>query len=127
MKTIIELVNQLKKQNLFHEYILNKKYSTSLDESLANHLINHLSYNSLDEGLSKESLFIVKGANFKKEYLTKAINQGVKFYVSEIDLEIPDTIAIIVDDSELAMASLGQYFYDFPEEKITLIGVTGTK
>lgn len=127
MKTITDLVKQLKKKNLFHEYILNKKYSISLSESLSNRKINHLSYNSLDEGLSKETLFIVKGANFKKEYLIKAIKQGVKFYVSEIDLEIPDTIAIIVDDSELAMACLGQYFYNFPEEKITLIGVTGTK
>lgn len=127
MKTISELTKQLKDQNLFHEYILNKEYHTSLPDELVEHEINSLSYNSLDSKLNRESLFIVKGENFQKEYLDQAIEKGVLFYVSEIDLEIPDTVAIIVRDSELAMASLGQYFYDFPEEKITIIGVTGTK
>lgn len=127
MKTIIELTKKLKDHKLFHEYILNKKYLRSLPDQLENHKINYLSYNSLDEELSNESLFIVKGSNFKKEYLMRAINKGVQFYVSEIDFEIPDVLAIIVSDIELAMASLAQYFYDFPEEKIKIIGVTGTK
>lgn len=127
MKTILELTNQLKNKDLFHEYIYNENYSLSLTEELAKSTIHNLSYNSLDENLNDHSLFIVKGSNFKKEYLEKAVDQGVKFYLSEIDFEIPNTIAIIVDKIELAMAITAQYFYDFPEEKIKVIGVTGTK
>lgn len=127
MKTIFKLSKQLKKNHLFHEYISNGKYSVSLSKELYQHEIENISYNSLDDNLDNQTLFIVKGTNFKKEYLKKAVDQGVKFYVSEIDWEIPNTIAIIVDQIEYAMAVLGQYFYNFPEEKIKVIGVTGTK
>lgn len=127
MKTIVQLTNQLKKHELFTEYILNQQYYVDLPESLRQNNIDYLSYNSLDKKLNEESLFIVKGANFKKDYLTMALDKGVKFYLSEIDFEIPESIAIIVTDIELAMATIAQYFYDFPEEKIQLIGVTGTK
>lgn len=127
MKTIIEITNQLKKASLFHEFIFNQQYLTSLTKDLNQSEITHLSYNSLDSELNAETLFIAKGANFKKDYLIQATNQGVKFYISEIDFEIPDTIAIIVDQVELAMATIARYFYDFPDQKIKIIGVTGTK
>lgn len=127
MKTIIELTNQLKNKKLFHEYIYNGNYFLSLPEEFTQSSINNLSYNSLDKNLDSQSLFIVKGSNFKKEYLENAVEQGVKLYLSEIDFEIPNTIAIIVDQIEFAMAITAQYFYDFPEEKIKVIGVTGTK
>lgn len=127
MKTIIELTNQLKQQSLFHEFILNQQYLTSLPVELNQHQITHLSYNSLDPELTNTTLFIVKGAHFKKEYLAQAVDQGVQFYISEIDFEIPDTVAIIVDQIELAMATVARYFYDYPDQKIKVIGVTGTK
>lgn len=127
MKTIIEITNQLKKASLFHEFIFNQQYLTSLPKDLNQAKITHLSYNSLDPDLSAETLFIIKGTSFKKEYLEQAIKQGVNFYISEIDYEIPNTVAIIVDQVELAMATIARYFYDFPDQNIILIGVTGTK
>lgn len=127
MKTIAQLTNQLKEKRLFKEFILNEKYLVSLPKELQKREVNHLSYNSLDNELNKKSLFIVKGTNFKKEYLTSTMDQGVIFYLSEINFEIPDITAIIVTDIELAMATIAQYFYGFPEKNIQLIGVTGTK
>ncbi|MDN6196423.1 MAG: hypothetical protein L0I93_08030, partial [Atopostipes suicloacalis] len=127
MKTIFKLGEHLKKNGLVHEYIFSGKYSVTLPEELGQHEIDNLSYNSSDKNLNSATLFIVKGDHFKKEYLIDAVKKGIKFYVSEIDYEIPNTVVIIVGQIELAMASLAQYFYDFPEEKIRVIGVTGTK
>lgn len=127
MKTIKQLTQQLKEKRVLIEYIQNKKHFVTMPKNLLERSIHNLSYNSLDNELSETSLFIVKGSNFKNEYLMKAVDKGVQFYLSEIDFEIPNTTAIIVTDIEQAMAIVAQYFYDFPDEKLQLIGVTGTK
>lgn len=127
MKNILALSKQLVKHDLFHEFILNHEYLLELPQDLEAMEIQHLSYNSNDPELSEQTLFLVKGKNFKKEYLQATIDRGVKFYISEKDFEIPDTVAIIVSDIEKAMATIAQYFYDFPEKELMLVGVTGTK
>ncbi len=51
----------------------------------------------------------------------------MKFYVAETPFENIKEPAIIVSDIKKAMAKIAQAFYNYPEEKLTLVGITGTK
>ncbi|KXT75934.1 UDP-N-acetylmuramoyl-L-alanyl-D-glutamate--L-lysine ligase [Streptococcus sp. DD12] len=73
-----------------------------------------------------ETLFFVKGANFKKAFLDKAVEQGLTYYVSEVDYEVAIPV-ILVNDIKQAMSLIAMAFYDRPQDKLKLIGFTGTK
>lgn len=72
------------------------------------------------------TLFICKGASFKREYLLEAINRGAIAYLSEVDYKV-DIPLILVKDIRKSMVLIGNEFYDYPQNKLKLIGVTGTK
>ena len=72
------------------------------------------------------SIFVVKGLNFKKEFLENVISLGVKAYISEIDYNV-EISKIIVKDSLKAMALISEAIYDDKSKDLKLIGVTGTK
>jgi hypothetical protein len=48
-------------------------------------------------------------------------------YISEQPYEVSAELAIIVTDIRKALAILSMAFYDYPQEKLKLIGITGTK
>ncbi|MGT2929159.1 UDP-N-acetylmuramoyl-L-alanyl-D-glutamate--L-lysine ligase [Streptococcus dentasini] len=83
-----------------------------------------LSYDSRD--VDDSTLFFVKGAAFRREFLESAVAAGLKFYVSEQDYEmgIP---AILVNDIKQAMSLIAMTFYDNPQNKLQLLAFTGTK
>lgn len=83
-----------------------------------------LSYDS--RTVSPNTLFFAKGLAFKKEFLEKAIETGLAFYVSEIDYEV-DIPAIIVHDIKQAMSLIAMEFYGHPQKKLKLLAFTGTK
>lgn len=72
------------------------------------------------------TLFICKGATFKEEYLTAAIASGAVAYLSETKYDV-DLPALIVSDIRKAMALVARHFFDYPDQKLHLIGVTATK
>lgn len=72
------------------------------------------------------TLFIAKGQNFKEDYLLSAIENGAVAYMSESIYNV-DIASIQVRDIKDAMLILANYFFDFPDTKLKLIGVTGTK
>lgn len=86
--------------------------------------IKAVTYNS--KQASENCLFICKGATFKKDYLVDAIKSGACVYLSdtEYDVDIP---CILVNDTRKAMALATAEFYGNPADKLTIIGVTGTK
>ena len=87
--------------------------------------VRFLTYNSKE--VSSGTLFVCKGAAFKKEYLLDALQKGAFAYVSETDYEIAGVPAVIVSDIRRAMPYLARAFYDIPEDAQKRIGVTGTK
>ncbi len=97
---------------------------TDVDEERAITVIDCLTYDTRE--LSPNALFICKGAHFKPEYASFAINNGAAAIVSEIKY---DGIApsVIVTDIRRAMAALAPLFFDDAPSKITSIGITGTK
>lgn len=113
------------------EYYANKLRSDNLlsDEHLLDSnttLVTGLEFHS--NNVRPGTLFVCKGANFKKEYLIDAINRGAVGYVAESDQQLDvDVPYLLVSDIRQAMALLGEIFYNSPQDKLTLIGIGGTK
>ncbi|VTS18741.1 UDP-N-acetylmuramoyl-L-alanyl-D-glutamate--L-lysine ligase [Streptococcus pseudoporcinus] len=117
IETIIDL---LKADKNFREVIADDSYYyhyTGLNFA-------KLSYDSRD--VDDQTLFFVKGANFKAEYLQSALEQGLPAYISEVDYEV-DIPAIIVNDIKHAMSIIAMAFYDNPQDNLKLLAFTGTK
>ena len=74
------------------------------------------------------TLFICKGAAFKKEYLKQAVQQGCIAYVGEQIVETePEITGLIVNDIRKAMAVLSAVFFHYQPGRPVLTGITGTK
>lgn len=85
-----------------------------------------ITYNSKE--IKKDALFICKGLAFKQEYLEESVRQGAFSYVSEKKYALKEEVPyIIVKDIRKAMAILAGQFFDYPQNKLNLIGIGGTK
>ena len=73
------------------------------------------------------TLFVCKGALFKREYLEEAVSRGAVLYVSETDYHLPETPCILVNHIREAMPLLARMFYQIPPGALRYIGITGTK
>ena len=117
IETVLDI---LKKDGLFREII---------DQGNYHYNYNHVVFDTIcyDSRKAKEkSLFFVKGAAFKKEFLLSAISQGLGWYVAEKNYEV-GIPAIIVSDIKKAMSLIAMEFYGNPQEKLKLLAFTGTK
>lgn len=93
------------------------------DETLA---VESVTYDSKET--QEYTLFACKGAAFRKEYLDEAVARGIAAYMSEMRYETERPVSfLIVSDIRRAMAVAADLFYDRAYEKLSLIGITGTK
>lgn len=76
--------------------------------------------------ISGQALFVCKGAHFKEEYLTYALENGAVAYVSEVKYAV-DAPCITVSDIRSAMAVLARLFYNDAPSRVISVGITGTK
>ena len=87
--------------------------------------ITGLSTNS--KSVKPGDLFIcIKGAKIDRhDYIDEAIKNGASFLVTskDVDVNVP---YIKVEDVNAIYEDLYRRFYDFPQDKLTLIGITGT-
>ncbi len=93
--------------------------------------INNLSLNSKQK--SKNSLFFcLKGTKTKGSlYVEEAINNGAVAICAEkkidgLDAKFPQITQIVVGDVRKAMAKVCANFFDNPQKKLKIVGVTGT-
>ena len=121
MITLEKTLDILKNDHNFREIIFHNHYSLDWKE---NPSFSKISFNSREA--DKSTLFFAKGATFKKEYLEQAIENGLTFYVSQVDYEL-DIPAIIVTDIKKAMSLIAMEFYGHPENDLKIIAFTGTK
>jgi UDP-N-acetylmuramyl-tripeptide synthetase len=115
---------------------MSKKISTLVEILKAQDLVVACNKNASDievenisdnsKKMSENTLFICKGATFKKEYLEGAFEAGAVVYISQVDYEI-DQPAIIVKDVRIAMALAARWFFDCPGDELIKVGFTGTK
>ena len=80
--------------------------------------------------VSEGVLFVaVKGVNVDAHaFIPEVTAKGANVIVCEVlPQEInPDVCYIVVENSSIALAHIAAWWYDFPSNKLTLVGVTGT-
>jgi UDP-N-acetylmuramyl-tripeptide synthetase len=76
--------------------------------------------------VKRDTLFFVKGAHFKEEYLAQALKAGAAAYVAEQKYDVSADY-ILVKDIRLTISVLAPIFYENPADDLNLIGITGTK
>lgn len=92
--------------------------------------IKRISSNSKDA--TADCVFVCIAGSFvdshKSEYIESAYNKGCRIFIAQRAIMLPDDAFIInVKDSRIALAQLSAAFFDYPANKMTLIGITGTK
>lgn len=64
------------------------------------------------------------------KYIESAVSKGATVIVAQKGACLPEisenVTLVVVDDTRIALASLAASFYDHPEKKLSVIGVTGT-
>ncbi|MBO0453340.1 UDP-N-acetylmuramoyl-L-alanyl-D-glutamate--L-lysine ligase [Candidatus Enterococcus murrayae] len=122
MLTLTQIQQILEKENLLREFITPTRWTLSapFDKSY-----QKISYDSRE--VDSNTLFFCKGNNFQQRFLEQALADGLTSYIAEQPYEVPAELAIIVTDIRQALAVLSMAFYDYPQEKLKLIGITGTK
>lgn len=73
-----------------------------------------------------DTLFVCKGAAFKRDYLLSAIDAGAVSYVSEVDYGV-DVPCILVSDIRIALGVLADIAYGHPSGSVSVCAFTGTK
>lgn len=115
----------LLKEQLLKEFISAEGWSLTLPATLKGKTFDSISYDS--RTVNRNTLFFCKGMNFKVKYLENAVESELDVYVAESPYDVPAALGIIVTDIKKAMAILSMAFYDYPQNKLKLIGFTGTK
>ena len=79
----------------------------------------------------ENSIFVcIKGANTDGHLFARsAYERGCRFFVAEHAIEeLPsDANVLLCQDSRIALAELSARFFDYPANKLRIIGITGTK
>lgn len=122
MLTLTQIQQILEKENLLREFITPDRWSLAAPFEKNFH---KLSYDSREA--DADTLFFCKGNNFQVRYLEQALQTGLTCYIAEQPYEVDAALAIIVTDIRKALAVLSMAFYDYPQNKLKLIGITGTK
>lgn len=108
--------------------LLRKNGLIAADEPLAANPTRPVKLVSCDsQNVTEGTLFIVKGAHFKPEYLQDAVSKGAFVYLSETPYPQAQAPCIRVKSVRLAMALFADLYYNHPSGKLGVIGVTGTK
>lgn len=124
--TLASAAHLLQEHHLLHEIIRGDRWTLDAGEfEGSNTAFSTVTYDTrkVDQG----TLLFCKGA-FRPEYLDGIDARGLAAYVSET--EFHDRTAapgLIVSDVRKAMSLLSAEFYGRPQEKLTVVGITGTK
>ena len=76
------------------------------------------------------TLFVCKGAAFRREYLLQALAAGAVAYVSEVDYEVDGEVGhevprVLVNDVRTALGLLADAAYDHPSGRVKVCAFTG--
>ena len=75
------------------------------------------------------AFFCIRGAlSDGHKYAASAYEKGARFFYCEEKLDLPeDAVQVIVDDTRRELAVRSREFFDYPDKKLKIIGITGTK
>lgn len=94
------------------------------DSIVIRHLVND------SRKVEKGDVFVcIKGAGFDgHKFINDVAEKGAAAVVVTEDVEAPDGVTVIrVEDTRYALACMSAAYFGYPAEKLTTIGITGTK
>ncbi|MBO5408618.1 MAG: UDP-N-acetylmuramoyl-L-alanyl-D-glutamate--2,6-diaminopimelate ligase [Clostridia bacterium] len=96
------------------------------DEVLQETEITNISFDT--RTVTQGSLFVcIKGIRSDRhEYIQEAIEKGAVAIVSEYSIDTKDAINLVVENTNTALSYLSAAFYNNPQNKLRVVGVTGT-
>lgn len=79
--------------------------------------------------LQDECAFVcIRGAKLDGHTLAQqAVSQGARALIVEEDVPVEGVTVIQVENTRIALANMAAAYFDYPAEKLTTIGVTGSK
>ena len=88
--------------------------------------ISGISYNS--KTVQKGDIFVclVGEHSDGHNFVADAVQKGASAIVAQKEINISNVPVIIVKDTQYTLSQIACVFYDFPSEKLRLIGITGT-
>ncbi len=90
--------------------------------------ISDIAYNSKKAAPSVLFVCLTGSVTDGHRYAPDAYARGARVFVAERPLTLPtDAVVILTENTRRALAVLSAAFFDHPEEKLTIIGITGTK
>ncbi|MBN1622614.1 MAG: UDP-N-acetylmuramoyl-L-alanyl-D-glutamate--2,6-diaminopimelate ligase [Endomicrobiales bacterium] len=74
-----------------------------------------------------EAFIALPGAHTDgKNYVHDAVNKGAKAVVSDVELDVRGATLVVVSDIRYALSVISSNFYEKPDKRLHLIGITGT-
>lgn len=111
-----DLLKILQDNNLVVKIVENTNFTENISD---------ITYNSKE--CVNNSVFFVKGKNFKEEYVIDAVDRGAMLIISEKEYYTKSANIILVNNVRLAMVLVANVFFEKPYKDIILTGITGTK
>lgn len=113
---------------LLTEMLKNVRYSVYKDRDISDTEAMQIAYDSR-KAFDGYAFFCLVGANMDgHDFVRSAYGNGCRIFICSKEVELPDdTVIILVDDTRNALAVTSAEFFGNPADKLTIIGVTGTK
>jgi len=80
--------------------------------------------------VTKDCMFVcIRGAAYDShEHVEEITEKGARVIVAEREVEVPAGVTLLlVPDTRYALSLLSAAYFDYPAEKLKVIGITGTK
>ena len=80
--------------------------------------------------VTKDCMFVcIRGAAYDShEHVEEITEKGARVIVAEREVEVPAGVTLLlVSDTRYALSLLSAAYFDYPAEKLKVIGITGTK
>lgn len=111
---------------LFSEMLKKAKSKIPRIDIKADFEVNNICYNS-KLAAPNDIFFAVKGYNTDgNQFIKEALEKGAKAVFTDVIPPSPELPVYKTDDCRKTMAVFSNVLYDFPSEKMNMIGVTGT-
>ncbi len=100
----------------------------NIPAELADTDIDHIAYDSRLAASGTLFVCLVGNLSDGHRYATDAYSRGCRAFLCERGLDLPPDAAVIVtDDTSVALALISAEFYGRPADKLSIIGITGTR
>jgi UDP-N-acetylmuramoyl-L-alanyl-D-glutamate--2,6-diaminopimelate ligase len=97
------------------------KINGSLDRFITN-----IQYDS--RKIEEDNAFIaIKGFSVDGHiYIQDAYKRGARVFFLEDEFELPNATSVLIKDTRKSLPEIARIFYEYPEKKLKIVGITGT-